>query len=91
MTFKSHLFKQFVGKIFKGKIVKNSVGLYGLTIKYGYNKKNGYNKIRYKQVKDTAKNPDISNGSILLSGNTNYDATLEKVVAEYFPRGKNTR
>lgn len=50
-----------------------------------------YNEIRYKQVKDTAKNPDISNGSILLSGNTNYDETLEKVVAEYFPRGKNAR
>lgn len=50
-----------------------------------------YNEKRYKQVKNTAKNPDISNRSILLSGNTNYNETLEKVVAEFFPRGKNAR
>lgn len=41
--------------------------------------------------KTRPKNPDISNRSILLSGNTNYDETLEKVVAEFFPRGKNAR
>lgn len=37
------------------------------------------------------KNFDILNGSILFLGNMNYDVILEKVVVEYFFRGKNVR
>lgn len=37
------------------------------------------------------KNFDILNGSILFLGNMNYDEILEKVVVEFFLRGKNVR
>lgn len=50
-----------------------------------------YHEKRFKQIKNTAKNPDISNQSIVLSGSKGYDETLRREVSEFFPRGKCVR